>query len=108
MSIAANAQERFSSSVGAACFSTVHGKPLSASHSHCHDEPALPRTAAVSETSRSNVRTPSVHGKLQRSRNAHCDHEPPSPSDAFPRSGLGPGTQRPFGIWLLELPRGLG
>ena len=32
-------------------------------NAHRDHEPALPRTAAVSETSRSNVRTSTVHGK---------------------------------------------
>jgi len=71
---------------------SVHRKLQRSRNGHCDHEPALPRTAAVSETSRSNARTPTVHGELQRSRNLHCDHEPswssPSPIPVPTRSGL--------------------
>src|SRR5580765_464503 len=66
-----------------------------------------PRTAAVSETSRSIVRSHSgsgtVHGELQHSKNVHCDHEPApsSPSPPLEERAGGRGG-RPFGVWLLE------
>jgi hypothetical protein len=44
--------------------------------------PSQPRTAAVSETSRSNVRMPTVHEEPQRSSDLHWNHNPRPPTNA--------------------------
>ena len=52
------------------------GSLVSLSRMHLDLEPAFPRTAAVSETSRSIVRTATVHGKFCFALRMYCDHEP--------------------------------
>src|SRR5580765_4533963 len=69
-----------------------------------------PRTAAVSETSRSIVRSHSdsgtVHGELQHSKNVYCDHEPALSSPSPPleeRAGEEEGA-----VWCLVIGVFLG